>query len=527
MDTVNHADVLVIGSGFGGSFAARNLTRSGYKVVLLERGPWRKTTPTASIGVADPTPLPQGRKMLTHLLRSVRLPVSGMKEIRLNKRGFFEGFFGHGLWLFCTSNVGGGSHAFAGLLSRPLVEDFWDGFHPDLTSETMEPYYDQVLETLRPIDPTERVEEAGWRYQIGEGQPLREVESLRRPASFLLAEPGLAPKAQVGPNDVRRRECEMDNNSFLGSGSGAKTTLDAAVIWPAMKDGLVVMDMCEALSIHQTDEAEEARTGDDDGTRYVVKFRDLKKNADKEIRARFVVVAAGGLNSVRLLMASRGSAKGLRDLPGLGQRIGGNGDFFGFWKENAPLDLSRGLPVGPAFRPAKSLYESYMVRAGFQGVDGYPLPRFIKRWLRRQSILIAMASEKAEGTSRFVDGRYYLDYQKEVSPGVMEVADWVSELEAATSTKVFSTKVPISVHPLGGACIGATSTQGVVDGTGQVFGCPGLYVADSAAFPGAPGGPPSLSIAAWGAYVADCLARSDRRNYVAESDEGFTLYKYN
>jgi cholesterol oxidase len=41
-----------------------------------------------------------------------------------------------------------------------------------------------------------------------------------------------------------------------------------------------------------------------------------------------------------------------------------------------------------------------------------------------------------------------------------------------------------------------------VDGYGEVYGQPGLYVLDAAALPAAPGGPPSMSIAAWSSWVS-------------------------
>jgi choline dehydrogenase-like flavoprotein len=40
MMSTNEADVVVIGSGFGGSISANRLALAGLKVLVLERGPW-------------------------------------------------------------------------------------------------------------------------------------------------------------------------------------------------------------------------------------------------------------------------------------------------------------------------------------------------------------------------------------------------------------------------------------------------------------------------------------------------------
>jgi cholesterol oxidase len=54
----------------------------------------------------------------------------------------------------------------------------------------------------------------------------------------------------------------------------------------------------------------------------------------------------------------------------------------------------------------------------------------------------------------------------------------------------------LTVHPLGGAPIGRHPSTGVCDPYGEVFGHPGLYVADGAAMPGPVGPNPALTIAA-------------------------------
>jgi cholesterol oxidase len=52
------------------------------------------------------------------------------------------------------------------------------------------------------------------------------------------------------------------------------------------------------------------------------------------------------------------------------------------------------------------------------------------------------------------------------------------------------------VNPLGGAAVGTTPRDGVVDHTGQGFGHSGLDIADGSLYPSPPGLPPSMTIAA-------------------------------
>jgi cholesterol oxidase len=55
---------------------------------------------------------------------------------------------------------------------------------------------------------------------------------------------------------------------------------------------------------------------------------------------------------------------------------------------------------------------------------------------------------------------------------------------------------PTTAHILGGACMGATAEDGVIDAGNRIHGYPGLYVVDGAAISANPGVNPSLTIAA-------------------------------
>ena len=71
----------------------------------------------------------------------------------------------------------------------------------------------------------------------------------------------------------------------------------------------------------------------------------------------------------------------------------------------------------------------------------------------------------------------------------------------------------ITVHPLGGCPMGRNREEGVVDEYGQVFGYPGLYVADGSVMPGPVGPNPALTIGALADRFATHLIDNHRRKH--------------
>ena len=145
------ADVIVIGSGFGGSVAASRLVDAGKAVLLLERGPWRDTLPVREAGITNTRPLPRSGGM-TSVLRSLHPPFGPKRGIRLNKSGFLDLWIGQGVKAVCTSGVGGGSHIWAAMLERP-PEGFWNGRAGGLGDDVLSGHYDRTVQELKGVQP--------------------------------------------------------------------------------------------------------------------------------------------------------------------------------------------------------------------------------------------------------------------------------------------------------------------------------------------------------------------------------------
>ena len=122
-------DVLVIGSGFGGSVTALRLTEKGYRVGVLESGRrW---------AAAD---IPKTNWNLRKSIWMPRLGMTGPQRISMLGK----------CMVFSGAGVGGGSLIYGNTLYEPLPEFYTDQAWGHITDwrDELAPYYDQAQRML-------------------------------------------------------------------------------------------------------------------------------------------------------------------------------------------------------------------------------------------------------------------------------------------------------------------------------------------------------------------------------------------
>ena len=494
-------DAVVIGSGFGGSVAANRLALGGKRVLVLERGPWRDSVPVRSMGIARRSPFPYGGRAATHLLRSLQI---GSLNLGLHRAGMYEFGAFPGLYTLVASAVGGGSTAYGGLLVPPLNTSIWQGRHPELDPADIERYYDKVIGDMGGVrlSPDHALPQSVWtHFPGGAGRRCRPADPQPYMAVLLPRTVEQAGSTVVGgAANVERRYCSFDGDSFLGSRGGAKASVDFVYLAPVLGKGATVRDMCEVTAISPSRPV--------DGPGYVVQFRDLETGTHQYVCAPRVVLAAGALNTLRLLFGAARQPGGLAPMPALGRRFFANGDLAAAWlRESAPVSSFRSTPSQGEF--TVDGFESRTFGfGGLPGIETLPLPGLVKRRLRKLFFMYAMGADSGDASANFAGGRLQLDYDYRNEPVYHDLRDALRVVAAESGNKVIPVGKPLSPHVSGGACLGATAADGVVDHRGEVHGSPGLFVADAAALPAAPGGPPSVAIAAWAHHVADGMVQS-------------------
>jgi cholesterol oxidase len=542
-------DVVVVGSGFGGAVTAYRLAKSGRSVLVLERG---QPYPPGSFARTPP----QMRQAFWAPER--------------DRYGLFEVWRFSDLDMVVSSGLGGGSLIYANVMipkhEETFVREDLDAGgreHWPIGWGDLEKHYDNVRTMQAPqlfpsdVEPYASTSKT---LAIEDAADTLGLTAERPELAVLFAPPGgdPVPGAPVPGDNLHHRPrttCVLCGECDLGCNFGAKNTLDYTYLTEAQNQGAKLRTCCEARTVEPLDPGEgyrigyrqhvEARAGHHDD------LLDPSPERERSVRGRRVILAAGAVGTPRLLLMNRAALPGLS--PAIGRRVSANGDALAMIRDaDRPLDPSRApvittsIRVGAGDSPSGRDFEIQDGGAPviadwmWESLELPKLPWRMRRTIlreirgalvrRRDTNLSAELSEVfGERSAKLMpllghgrdipDGRYVLDGDRlDLNWSSEPSEDYYRGLEACFGqiAKALGGRIPrspwkrinrsVTIHPLGGAVMANDPRHGVVDPWGEVFGFPGLYVADGAAMPGPVGVNPSFTIAAFADRVAEGIA---------------------
>lgn len=538
-------DVLIIGSGFGGSVSALRLAEMGLKVAILEQG-CRTTTED----------LEQASQSANKLAWAPALKRYGILS---------QDFFRH-MAVVRGIGVGGGSLVYAAVLLKPTerfyTDVIWKHLSQDWEAE-LAPHY-QTAEKMLGVNenPYQGIQDE-WLKRTAEEMNVSETfEAVPQGIYFgdatqYLEDPLLG---GVGP---KRKGCNQCGKCITGCAQGAKNSLDHNYLYLAEKLGVTIIPETKVSHIEQLIEYDlktEARSID---SRYQVhRKHPWKKEKQKSLSAKIVILSAGAIGTTEILFASRDRYKTLPNISKqLGEHVRTNSEaVVSIVAQDENFDVTFGTTISSHFHADDQTHitqnrfpASYEFMKFYMGplADGEnPLKRGFKvlgKWLYQpirssiswrkkdwhKKVTVLTVMQQADNQIRFVYGRSILTgFRKslktelsvgERSPSYIPLANYAAQSFAKVSGGIPQNNMiesianlSVTAHVLGGAVMADSPMQGVIDLNHQVFGYVNLYVVDGSAIPVNVGVNPSLTITALSERFAICF----KKRYESVSKDG-------
>jgi len=513
-------DVVIVGSGFGGSVAALRLSEKGYRVRVLEAG--RRF---------DDSDFAKTSWDVRRYLWAPRLGCFGVQRIHRLPH----------VMILAGAGVGGGSLNYANTLYEPPPAFFADRNWPagsDWQSE-LAPHYATAKRMLGVVDeyphtgPVERIM-AGAAEDLGVGETFR-----RAPVGVFLGMPGVrVPDPFFGGQGPDRTGCTLCGNCMIGCRVGAKNTLAKNYLALAERRGARTEALRTVVEVREDPRGGYLVTTERSGA--------WLRRRRRTIRSEQVVLAAGTWGTQQLLHRMRASAALPRISDAVGRLTRTNSEALdGAVATRVPdaAGYAHGVAITTSFHvderthvenvrygPGSNLMgalatvlvpggRSLARRIGslLAAFGGHPLRQLrlvsLHRWSERG--IIALVMQTADNsltlslrrrfgrdvlTSRQGHGAPNPSYLPEAHRAVAAIAGRMQR-ETGVRTEprgswpeVFG--IPLTAHFLGGAVISDSPDRGVVDAWNRVWGHPGLHVVDGSAVPANPGVNPSLTITA-------------------------------
>jgi cholesterol oxidase len=514
-------DVVIVGSGFGGSVAALRLTEKGYRVLVLEAG--------RRFSDED---LPRTSWDVRKFLWAPKLGCKGIQRIHLLRD----------VIVLAGSGVGGGSLVYANTLYRPGDAYYRDrqwGHITDWKAE-LAPYYDQAERMLGVVsNPTMTPADTVLKQvaeEMGVGHTFRMAPVGVYFGRDGVSEPGLEVEDPFfGGAGPRRRGCLQVGECMTGCRHNGKNSLVKNYLYLAEQAGAVVQSETTVVRVRPLMPAgfavDTVRSG---------AWRPARTATT--VTAAHVVLAAGTWGTQQLLHRMRLQGVLPRISPVLGTLTRTNSEALcgaltkmRGWKQH---DFTRGVAITSSMHPDPATHiEPVRYGKGSNAMGllstlmtdgGGRLPRSV-RWLGQVALhparLASLYAGLGHWSQRAVIGlaMQTLDNSVTVAPkrtwrGRVKLTSqaghgapnptWIpiaNETMRRLAGKIGGfplnsigevADIPMTAHFLGGCVIGDSASSGVIDPYHRMYGYPGLHIVDGSAISANLGVNPALTITA-------------------------------
>jgi cholesterol oxidase len=505
-----HYDVLVVGSGFGGSVTALRLTEKGYKVGVLEAG--RRFTDDEFAKTSW---------RVRKFLYAPRLGLYGIQRIHLLPDAV----------VLCGAGVGGGSLVYANTLYVPPSEFFQDPQWSGITDWEGElaPFYDQATRMLGVTQVPHRTPLDDVFAKVADEMGVGDTFKLTPVGVYFGEGAGMtAPDPFFGGVGPARTGCQECGSCMTGCRHNAKNTLPKNYLGLAEAAG---------ATVHPLTTVRVVRPRAQGGYAVETVHTGPMMRGRRTFTADHVVIAAGTFNSQKLLHRMRDEGF----LPHISARLGHHSrtnseSIVGAVSTRKDTDFTKGVAITSSFFPdSRTHIEPVRYGKGSNlmgllgtvmtdGVDGVPRwkvwakelaanPKIaarslsVRRWSEKGAIALVMQSVDNSLTVHGVKGKLGFRLTSQQGDGEpnptwipagneasRRIAEHIDGFPMGQLGDLID--APMTAHFVGGACIGADADHGVIDGYHRVFGHDGLHVVDGSAISANLGVNPSLTITA-------------------------------
>lgn len=507
-------DVIVIGSGFGGSVSALRLSEQGYRVGVLEQG--------RRFGNED------FQKAKDSMQDLIWMPGLGLKGC------FTQRFFRH-VNVVGGVGVGGGSLVYAAVLLEPkqtfYQDPAWSGLGIDWEAE-LKPHFATAARMLgRETCSTADVQDE-WLKKTAELMGAGDSYGAVPLGIFFDSQEEVSDPYFEGKGPSRHG-CTLCGGCLAGCTENAKNSLDRNYLYLAEQAGAEILPQYKATLIRPIESGYEVEMMDP---------LDKRGTGYPPLSASKVVLAAGVLGTLELLMRSRDAGL-LPEISGaLGKQVRTNSEAItAVLAAEEDTDLTKGPAISSDFHPNDHTHVTqnrvppsywFMKLYASPLVDGeQPLRRALKTlgqylvsprrstaslrvrqdWHKRVTLISTMQNLDNQMAfewgkdlfTGFQDGLRSRRGKDSQAPTYIPVANQAARTYSEVSGGIaYNSSIEsvlnmsVTAHILGGCAMGSDRESGVIDSNHEVFGYPGMYVVDGSALAANVGVNPSLTITA-------------------------------